>query len=253
MTSTSRIGDPLKAARTRLGWTRETLAHHYGISWSAIAQIESGRRKDVRLGTLAALAEALDVSVDYLIGNSATTGHQLFEHRVLPYASDEDLLSTAVPFLVGGIDRSDTLMTVMPKGRNGLIRDSLDGASPQVEFVDAADWYTSAGAALDRYRIFLKERLGAGATWIRVVAELPVGGASPAEIETWIRYESIINLAFASAPATIVCTYDTEALPRGVVADAHRAHPSIANGSVGASNPAYRDAEELLLGPGAAR
>ena len=253
MTSTSRIADSLKAARTRLGWTRETLAHHSGISWSAIAQIESGRRRDVRLGTLSALAEALGVSVDYLIGNPATIGQPLFEHRVLPYASDGDLLSTAVPFLAEGIDRSDALMTVMPKERNRLIRDNLDGASPQVEFVDAADWYTSPGAALDRYRVFLKERLDAGAVWIRVVGELPLVGRSRAEIAAWTRYESIVNLAFASAPATIICTYDTEALPDGVVAGAHRAHPSIADGSLGTANPSYRDAEELLLRPAAVR
>ena len=253
MTATSRIGDSLKVARTRLGWTRETLAHHSGISWSAIAQIESGRRRDVRLGTLSALAEALGVSVDYLIGNAETIGQPLFEHRVLPYASDEDLLSTTVPYLAEGIDRSDALMSVMPKARNELIRDSLDGASPQIEFVDAADWYTSPGAALDRYRVFLKERLAAGAVWIRIVGELPLVGRTRAEIAAWTRYESIVNLAFASAPATIVCTYDTEALPRGVVADAHRAHPSIADGSLGTANPSYRNAEELLLGPGAAR
>lgn len=253
MTTTSRIGDSLKAARTRLRWTRETLAHHSGISWSAIAQIESGRRRDVRLGTLSALAEALGVSVDYLIGNPGTIGHPLFEHRVLPYASEEDLLSTAVPFLAEGIDRSDALMTVMPKGRNGLIRDNLDGASSQVEFVDAADWYTSPGAALDRYRVFLKERLDAGAVWVRVVGELPLVGRSRAEIAAWTRYESIVNLSFASSPATIICTYDTEALPDGVVADAHRAHPAIADGSLGTANPSYRDAEELLLRPAAAR
>ena len=253
MPSSSRIGDSLRAARARLGWTRETLAHHSGISWSAIAQIESGRRRDVRLTSLSALAEALGVSVDYLIGNPGTIGQPLFEHRVLPYASDEDLLSTAVPFLAEGIDRSDVLMTVMPKGRNGLIRDNLDGASSEVEFVDAADWYTSPGAALDRYRVFLKERLDAGAVWIRVVGELPLVGRTRAEIAAWTRYESIVNLSFASAPATIVCTYDTEALPRGVVADAHRAHPAIADGSLGTANPSYRDAEELLLRPAAAR
>jgi transcriptional regulator with XRE-family HTH domain len=253
MMATSRIAESLRAARIRLDWSREALAYHSGVSWSAIAQIESGRRKDVRLGTLSALAEALGVSVDYLIGNPGTIGQPLFEHRVLPYASDEDLLSTAVPFLAEGIDRSDALMTVMPEVRNGLIRDNLDGASSQVEFVDAADWYTSPGAALDRYRVFLKERLDAGAAWIRVVAELPLVGRSRAEIAAWTRYESIVNLAFASAPATIMCTYDTEALPRGVVADAHRAHPSIADGSLGTANPAYRDAEELLLRPAAAR
>ena len=55
----SRIGESLKAARERLGWSREALAYHSGVSWSAIAQIESGRRKDVRLSSLSALAEAL--------------------------------------------------------------------------------------------------------------------------------------------------------------------------------------------------
>src|SRR6187401_373714 len=110
----SRIGASLTAARVRLGWSRETLAHHSGISWSAIAQIESGRRKDVRLTSLAALAEALGVSVDYLIGNSETIVRQLLEHRVLPYASDEELLSSAIPYLAEGIERSDALLAVMP-------------------------------------------------------------------------------------------------------------------------------------------
>jgi transcriptional regulator with XRE-family HTH domain len=223
------------------------------VSWSAIAQIESGRRKDVRLSSLAALADALGVSVDYLIGNSGTIGQQLFEHRVLPYASDEDLLSTAVPYLAEGIDRSDAVVAVMPQARNELIRDNLDGASSQIEFVDAADWYTSPGAALDRYRVLLKERLDAGAMWIRIVGELPLVDRTRAEIAAWTRYESIVNLAFASAPATIMCTYDTEALPRGVVAGAHRAHPSIADGRLGSANPSYRGVEELLLRPAAAR
>ena len=57
----SRLGESLKAARARAGWSREALAYHSGVSWSAIAQIESGRRNDVRLSSLSALAEALGV------------------------------------------------------------------------------------------------------------------------------------------------------------------------------------------------
>ena len=37
----SRIGHSLRAARARAGFTREALAYHSGVSWSAIAQIES--------------------------------------------------------------------------------------------------------------------------------------------------------------------------------------------------------------------
>jgi transcriptional regulator with XRE-family HTH domain len=249
MAATSWIGGALRAARVRLGWSREALAYHSGVSWSAIAQIESGRRKDVRLGTLSALAGALGVSVDHLIGTAAAITPRLFEHRVLSYGSDEELTGCAIPFLAEGMERSEDLLAVMPKPRLDLLHDALGDRAPRVELVDAADWYRSPGAALDGYRVFLRKRLGAGATWIRVVGELPLASASPAEIETWMRYESIVNLSFASAPATIVCTYDTEALPRGVVADAHRAHPSIADGSLGTANPSYRDAEELLIAP----
>src|SRR5688572_21886214 len=102
----SRIGNTLKAARGRLGWSRETLAHHSGVSWSAITQIESGRRRDVRSSSLAALADALGVSVDYLIGTVAATTPQPFDHRLLIYRSDEDFLEAAIPFLSEGMEES---------------------------------------------------------------------------------------------------------------------------------------------------
>src|SRR5438034_4762369 len=88
----SRIGHSLRAARARAGWTREALAYHSGVSWSAIAQIESGRRKDVRLSSLSALAEALGVSVDHLIGTTATIAPPMLGHRLLTYGSDDEFL-----------------------------------------------------------------------------------------------------------------------------------------------------------------
>src|SRR5688500_3335822 len=103
----------------RLGWSRETLAHHSGVSWSAIAQIESGRRKDVRLSSLSTLADALGVSVDYLIGTAAP---HLLEHRVLPYGSDEEFLAAAVPFFIVGMERSDSLLAVTTESKIGLLQ-----------------------------------------------------------------------------------------------------------------------------------
>jgi hypothetical protein len=43
-----------------------------------------------------------------------------------------------------------------------------------------------------------------------------------AEFAEWFRYESMINLSFASAPATIVCTYDARSLPDSVLVSARR-------------------------------
>jgi transcriptional regulator with XRE-family HTH domain len=245
----SRIGQTLKAARTHVGWSREALAYHSGVSWSAISQIESGRRKDVRLSSLSALAYALDVSVDYLVGTATAITPQLLEHRALAYESDEEFLEAAVPFLNEGIERSHGLLAVTTPMQIALLRDALEERSKHVEFVDSTDWYSSPNDALDRYREFVKEKFDTGAAWIRIVSEPVWAGRSNAEIAAWTRYESMINLSFASSPATIVCPYDVRSLPEEVVADARRTHPKMTHGSDASTSSAYQDAEHFLMEP----
>lgn len=247
MVEASRISGTLKAARERLGWSREVLAYHSGVSWSAISQIESGRRRDVRLTSLSALADALGVSVDYLIGSAAaaTTPH-LFEHRVLMYRSDEELIAAVVPFLEEGVELSHSVAVVMTQPKQELVRDALGARAALVECADWADWYRSPKEALGRYGELVKQKVGLGAVWIRVVAEAAWDCPSP-EMAAWIRYESLINLAFASSPATIMCTYDERAFPAEIVADALRTHPEVACGIETTESSTYRGPEDLLL------
>ena len=122
---TSRLGNSLRTGRARLGWSREALAYHSGVSWSAIAQIESGRRSDVRLSSLSALAGALGVSVDYLIGTATTLSPRLFEHRVLTYGSDHEYLEGAIPFLAEGVEQAHCLLAVAAAGKTELLREAL--------------------------------------------------------------------------------------------------------------------------------
>src|SRR3954462_14947268 len=102
----SGIGARVRAARERLGWSREALAFHSEISWSGVAQVESGRRRNLRPATLTALAGALGVTVDYLLlGGPASPA--MLEHRALPYRTGEELLNAARPFLATGVERSE--------------------------------------------------------------------------------------------------------------------------------------------------
>jgi transcriptional regulator with XRE-family HTH domain len=245
----SRLGESLKAARARTGWSREALAYHSGVSWSAIAQIESGRRNDVRLSSLSALAEALGVSVDYLIGTTATLSPHLFEHRLLTYGSDEEYLEAAIPYITDGLERSECLLVVTTPTQTALVRDALDVRAEHVEFADSAGWYSSLSGALNRYHAFVKEKYEAGATWIRMVGDPVWASRSRAEITAWFRYESLVNLAFASAPATIVCPYDTRSVPAKVVADARRTHPEATHEATVTTSPTYQEPEDFLLQP----
>ena len=246
MTS-SRIGETLRAARERAGWSREALAYHSGVSWSAIAQIESGRRRDVRLGSLAALARALAVSVDYLIGMSAADTPPLLGHSLLTYGSDDEFQAANTPFLTEGIERSEPVLAVTTPSHIQLLRNSLDGNTGDVEFVDSVTWLTSPSDALNRFRTYAQQKFEAGAIWVRILGEPIWAGRSDAEVIAWTRFETMFNLAFASMPMTVVCPYDTRALSEEVVVNARRTHPLVTRGTETIENPEYREPEDVLL------
>jgi transcriptional regulator with XRE-family HTH domain len=217
------------------------------VSWSAIAQIESGRRRDVRLSSLSALANALEVRVDHLIGTEAATTPAPLDHRVLTYGSDAEFLATAIPFVTDGLEQLDSVLVVTTEARAQLLRDMLEDGAGHVVFADSATWYRSPKEASSRYRVFVKQQYEAGASWTRIVGEPIWSGRSEAEIATWTRYESMLNLTLASMPATFVCPYDTRSVPSGVVEDASRTHPHVARRGDAIPSPSYRDAEDFLL------
>jgi transcriptional regulator with XRE-family HTH domain len=246
--ATPNVGASLRAARARLGWTREALAYHSGVSWAAIAQIESGRRKDIHVSSLVALADALGVSLDYLVG-SPGTAPQLFEHRALVYGSDAEFAAAVVPFLAEGAEQSHCLLAVASKAKISLIRRELGERADLVEFAEWSDWYRSPATALERYREYVTRKCERSGSWMRIVAEAGWARATGQKLAAWNRYESLVNLAFAPWPATIMCTYDERAFAKEPLAHARRCHPVIAHAGTVAANPTYRDPDDLLLAP----
>jgi transcriptional regulator with XRE-family HTH domain len=244
--ASSRVGTSVRSARERAGWSREALAYHSGLSWAAIAQIESGRRQEVRLGSLVALADALDVTVDYLVGSKAILSPKLFRHDAVIYDSDDEYIASTVPFLVEGITRSDCLLAVTTGRQITLLRDALGDDAVHVEFHDSAQWYHSPAGALNSYRAFVKERFERGAPWVRIIGEPVWSGRSAAEVAEWTRYESMINLTFSSAPATIRCPYATSA-PDGVLTRARQTHPEVVEAGNAIASRTYQEPEEFLL------
>jgi transcriptional regulator with XRE-family HTH domain len=242
--ASSRIGGSLRSARLRAGWTREALARHSGLSFAGIAQIESGRRQEVRVSSLLALASALGVSVDYLLGISAT---KLLGHSVLIYSSDAEYVASACPFLRDGLARSECALAVTATRQIGLLREALGDDAMYVEFADSSEWYGSSATALSRYRIFMKDRFERGAPWIRIIGEPVWAARSEAEVGEWARYESAINLSFASSPATIVCPYDARSVSDSVLAIGLRTHPEVAEAGNITPSGSYEDPEDFLL------
>jgi transcriptional regulator with XRE-family HTH domain len=242
------IGPRVRAARGRLGWTREALAFHAGVSWSAIAQVESGRRTNLRPSTLAALSRALGVSIDYLVeGKLARPA--LLQHSVFPYAADDQFRTTMGSFLADGVERSEATLAVTTGPNIELLREHLGNEARSVEFLDAGGFYSTPIAALEAYRAFFEAALERGAPWVRVVGEPIWAGRSDAEVGVWTQYESLFNLVFAGSPLTVVCPYDERSVAPEIVRHAHRTHPSTVGDRGVSESPHYTDPARLALQP----
>jgi transcriptional regulator with XRE-family HTH domain len=248
MSSGGSTGSRIQAARKRLGWTREALAYHSGISWSAISQVESGRRINVRPSTLAALSRSLGVSIDYLVdgGQSSMT---MLNHCEFPYRSEHQFQATMGAFLADGVERSEAILAVTTGPNIELLREYLGREARSVEFIDSSRFYSTPTAALAWLKAFTHDSLGRGASWVRILGEPRWATKSVAEVHLWTRYESLVNLVFAASPLTVCCPYDERSVAQEILTQAHLTHPHAISGTGSSQNPDYADPGTFALRP----
>jgi hypothetical protein len=80
-----------------------------------LTEVATGRR------SLSALAAALGASLDQVAG-IATPPARGLEHNALAYASDDEPVRGAVPFLVDGVDRSEWVLVALRHARRARHR-----------------------------------------------------------------------------------------------------------------------------------
>jgi len=62
------LGERLKIARERKGWSQRELARQAHVRYATISELENGIRTAMNTDTAKKIARSLGVSVDYLIG-----------------------------------------------------------------------------------------------------------------------------------------------------------------------------------------
>jgi transcriptional regulator with XRE-family HTH domain len=65
---TACISDRLREALEEKGWSQQTLSKRSGVHHQQIYKLLSGETLDPRVSTMRRLAQALDVTTDYLLG-----------------------------------------------------------------------------------------------------------------------------------------------------------------------------------------
>jgi hypothetical protein len=211
--------------------------------------VESGRRRNLRPSTLSALAGALGVTVDYLIGGGPASTAML-DHRALLYGAEEELVNTAGPFLEQGVERSEAVLALTTKENIELLRAELGPAARRVEFVESAVWLTTPASVLDSFKSFSSDKLKAGAPWVRILGEPIWVGRSDEEVRLWTRFESLFNLVLADWPMTAICPYDERSVQPDIVRQARLTHPHTIERESPAGGADYPGPSGFILGPG---
>lgn len=170
-----------------------------------------------------------------------------FVHQALRYGSDAAFLAATADFVTDGLDAGDPVLAVLTAHNIALLEGALGDRSGAVEFVEARDWYDYPSRTLGRYHAYC-DRHGPDRR-VRIIGEPLWAGRGAFETREWMRYESLLNVAFADSAHWILCPYDTRTLPADIVRTAARTHPELTDGAADFTDPADFYAECDALRP----
>jgi CheY-like chemotaxis protein len=162
-------------------------------------------------------------------------------HEALVYSTVEEFLAATVPFIREGLESEEPLLVVTKEANLSALREALDNDPRRVEFVDSAAWYRSPEQTIEAYDRYVRTRLEEGAERVRIIGEPVWPRTSARAVAEWKRYESALNVAWASTPSWVVCPYDANELPDDIVSDAKRTHPVLRTGRGTRPSPHYTD------------
>ncbi|GAA1355069.1 sensor histidine kinase [Streptomyces beijiangensis] len=172
-----------------------------------------------------------------------------FVHQALAYDSDEAFLAGTEPYVRDGLADGDAVLAVVKRQNIALLRDALGNSSREVEFIDSDHWYGYPSRTLGQYHAYCTEHgrtAAGGPRRVRVIGEPVWSRRGELETREWMRYESLLNVAFARSGHWIVCPYDRRALSEQVLTAAARTHPELLHGRGGmALSGAYAYPEDF--------
>ncbi|MFY9806094.1 MAG: sensor histidine kinase [Pseudonocardiaceae bacterium] len=160
-------------------------------------------------------------------------------HQALLYGSEQEFLGGTVPIIRNGLERGDAIWAITTVRNAGWLREELGADARRLLFDDCSQWYrhpVRALAALHR-----AVRPGADGPRLRIIGEPLWTARTGQESRERARFESLVNVALASANASLVCTYDTRVVDSEVVAQVPRTHPELIVAGVARPSPSYTD------------
>lgn len=148
-----------------------------------------------------------------------------FRHEALLYGGIEDFLDATSAFIREGVETDEPVFVVVNSEKIALLRGRLGSDADRVEFADMSDVGANPARIIPAWHDFVRRNRGSGRR-LRGIGEPISNERGSQTLVECQRHESLLNLAFADAPAWwLLCPYDSSVLDAAVIEEALRSHP----------------------------
>jgi len=182
-------------------------------------------------------------------------------HMASVFKTESDQFSSAVPFILGGLDRDEKVVYILHRHTKDEMVESLmkvrdvQGAldAHRLEFLTAEETYLKGGH-FDPQRMisFLdsaeSDAMAQGFTGMRGSGEMTWYSSKKPGAEALMEYEAKVNQRYPRSSMNLLCQYDETAFDAGVLLDAIRTHPRMVLRGEVCPNPYYVSPEDFLSG-----
>jgi anti-sigma regulatory factor (Ser/Thr protein kinase) len=166
---------------------------------------------------------------------------QGFVHQALIYESDREFTDVALPFVEEAAVSGEPTLVAVRESNVESLRAALGRIPPGVTLFSVEQWYETSARTREKLRSWVAEH--ADGARVRVIGEPPWAIGHDAQVRDWARHDSVLNLAFAGSPASVICAYDARELTPEIIEHAESTHPLI----VGPEGASYSEAYENPL------
>jgi anti-sigma regulatory factor (Ser/Thr protein kinase) len=167
-----------------------------------------------------------------------------FVHEALFYRDTGDYLAGTVPFIETALTEREPVLVAVPGPKIDLLGAALGGRSARVRFLDMTRAGRNPGKIIPWVlHAFLEEHAGRP---VRIIGEPIWAGRSAEEYPACVQHEALINVAFARSVLSILCPYDMDGLPTGVLEDAACTHPVLVDVDARRDSPSYTDPDAVV-------
>jgi anti-sigma regulatory factor (Ser/Thr protein kinase) len=164
---------------------------------------------------------------------------QGFVHRALIYESGDEFLAGALPFIEEGVRGGEPVLIAVKLANVEALRQALGTDAPGVRLLSVGQWYENSARTRDKFATWVSEHAVRGRA--RLVYEPPWAVGWDSHVRDWARHESVLNVAFAGLPLSLICPYDARELPAQILQHAECTHPELVRGDRIAQSARYED------------